>query len=167
MNNLSETALQILPQETLPAVIVDGREPGGLEAAVSGALQSAKLRQGLVAVVLVPLGASPPPWLSDVSQLALSEPTDGLVLDILAREVLLHGQPVTLTAREFALLRYLYERRGEVVSRQALLREVWGDSYRGGPRTVDIHLRRLRAKLGADRFQTFRGIGYKLRRRSR
>jgi hypothetical protein len=164
VSNLSETALQTTPQEVLPAVVVDARDPFGLETAVSSALHAAKLRQGMVAVVLIPVGSSPPPWLSGVSHLTLNQPDDGLALDSLAHEVTLHGEPVGLTAREFALLRYLYGRRGEVVTRQELLRDVWGDSYRGGPRTVDIHVRRLRAKLGAERFETFRGVGYKLRR---
>jgi two-component system alkaline phosphatase synthesis response regulator PhoP len=66
--------------------------------------------------------------------------------------------------KEFALLQYLYERRGILVSREELLRDVWGGSYHGGPRTVDIHIRRLRAKLAADWFETVRGLGYRFRR---
>src|SRR6188768_1240168 len=165
VNPLPETALQLRPQEALSAVVVDVRELGTLEAAVSGVLQAADLRQGNVAIVLVPLGAAPPPWLGRFSENRSSEAADDLTIDASAREVTLNGEAVTLTAREFALLHYLNERRGTVVTRQALLRDVWGESYRGGSRTVDIHVRRLRAKLGADRFETFRGIGYKFRRR--
>ena len=73
------------------------------------------------------------------------------------------GQRVQLTVREFALLAYLGLRRGRVLSREHLLAQVWGTSYRGGRRTVDVHIRRLRAKLGAAlRIETVRSGGYKL-----
>lgn len=86
-----------------------------------------------------------------------------LVIDRSAHEVSCGGVVVSLTAREFALLGYLAERRGKVVSRDELLRKVWGGGYDGGARTVDIHVRRLRAKLGpALDLRTYRGAGYKL-----
>jgi DNA-binding response OmpR family regulator len=86
-----------------------------------------------------------------------------IVIDRSAREVLQDGASVQLTAKEFALLAYLCERRGKVVSREELLRRVWGARYEGGARTVDIHVRRLRAKLGpALPLATLRGSGYKL-----
>jgi DNA-binding response OmpR family regulator len=88
----------------------------------------------------------------------------GLVVDKAAHEVTLEGRPVSLTAKEFALLAYLCERRGRVLSREHLLSRVWGNRYEGGSRTVDIHVRRLRAKLGdALPIETLRGSGYKLR----
>jgi DNA-binding response OmpR family regulator len=78
--------------------------------------------------------------------------------------VFVDGRPIALTAKEFALLAYLCERRGKVLSREHLLARVWGNRYEGGPRTVDIHVRRLRAKLGeALPLETLRGSGYKLR----
>lgn len=86
-----------------------------------------------------------------------------VVLDRSAHEVCLDGQPIVLTAKEFALLSYLCERRGKVVSRDELLRRVWGNRYEGGPRTVDIHVTRLRTKFGsALPLTTLRGAGYKL-----
>jgi DNA-binding winged helix-turn-helix (wHTH) protein len=86
-----------------------------------------------------------------------------IVIDRSAREVLLGGASVSLTAKEFSLLAYLAERRGKVVSREELLRRVWGNRYEGGARTVDIHVRRLRQKLGqALPLVTLRGSGYKL-----
>ncbi|APR81878.1 Phosphate regulon transcriptional regulatory protein PhoB (SphR) [Minicystis rosea] len=86
-----------------------------------------------------------------------------IVIDRAAHDVLLDGASVSLTAKEFALLAYLCERRGKVVSREELLRRVWGNRYEGGARTVDIHVRRLRAKLGAALpLATLRGSGYKL-----
>jgi len=87
-----------------------------------------------------------------------------LVVDRPAREVSVDGRVVTLTAKEFALLLFLCENRGKVKSREQLLARVWGSSYEGGARTVDIHVRRLRAKLGDSLpLQTLRGAGYKLR----
>lgn len=86
-----------------------------------------------------------------------------LVVDRSAHEVTMGGTLVSLTAREFALLSYLCDRRGKVVSRKELLTNVWGNDYEGGARTVDIHVRRLRAKLGATfALSTLRGAGYKL-----
>jgi DNA-binding response OmpR family regulator len=87
-----------------------------------------------------------------------------IVVDQASHEVTKYGQPIALTAKEFALLVYLCERRGKVLSRDHLLARVWGNRYDGGPRTVDIHVRRLRAKLGdALPLETLRGSGYKLR----
>ena len=87
-----------------------------------------------------------------------------IVVDKAAHEVSVAGRPITLTAKEFSLLAYLCERRGKVLSRDHLLARVWGNRYDGGPRTVDIHVRRLRAKLGdALPLETLRGSGYKLR----
>jgi DNA-binding response OmpR family regulator len=87
-----------------------------------------------------------------------------LVIDRAAHEVTLDGRRVTLTAKEFALLAYLAANRGRVFSRDVLLARVWGARYDGGARTVDIHVRRLRAKLGDGLpLETLRGAGYKLR----
>jgi DNA-binding winged helix-turn-helix (wHTH) protein len=86
-----------------------------------------------------------------------------LVIDRAAHDVSLGGMHVPLTAKEFALLSYLCERRGKVVSRSELLKRVWGNRYEGGERTVDIHVRRLRAKLGPGLpLVTLRGAGYRL-----
>jgi DNA-binding response OmpR family regulator len=88
----------------------------------------------------------------------------GIMVDKAAQEVSVDGRPIQLTAKEFALLAYLCDRRGKVLSRDHLLARVWGNRYDGGPRTVDIHVRRLRAKLGeALPLDTLRGSGYKLR----
>lgn len=87
----------------------------------------------------------------------------GLVIDRAAREVSRGGEIINLTAREFDLLAYLADQRGKVVSRSELLEKVWGQAYEGGPRTIDIHVRRLRAKLGTDLdLVTFRRSGYRL-----
>ncbi|MEO6418878.1 MAG: winged helix-turn-helix domain-containing protein [Polyangiaceae bacterium] len=87
-----------------------------------------------------------------------------LVIDRAAHEVALDGRAVVMTAKEFALLAFLASNRGRVFSRNSLLARVWGANYEGGARTVDIHVRRLRAKLGdALPLETLRGAGYKLR----
>ncbi|QBI22014.1 response regulator transcription factor [Egibacter rhizosphaerae] len=79
--------------------------------------------------------------------------------------VRLRGRPLDLTFREFELLKFLANHPGRVYTRSQLLQEVWGYDYFGGTRTVDVHIRRLRAKLGAEYEQligTVRGVGYKL-----
>lgn len=76
----------------------------------------------------------------------------------------LRGEPLTLTFKEFELLKYLAQHPGRVFSRDQLLREVWGYDYFGGTRTVDVHVRRLRAKLGPlgeTMIGTVRQVGYK------
>lgn len=100
------------------------------------------------------------------SLLGASAPEDsGVVVDETSRDVSVDGHTVQLTAREFALFTYLCEWRGQVLSREHLLARVWGSRYSGGRRTVDIHVRRLRAKLGESlAIETLRGSGYRLRR---
>ncbi|WP_345960870.1 response regulator transcription factor, partial [Glycomyces tenuis] len=76
----------------------------------------------------------------------------------------LKGQPLDLTYKEFELLRFLAQHPGRVFTREQLLREVWGYDYFGGTRTVDVHVRRLRAKLGSEyesMIGTVRQVGYK------
>ena len=89
---------------------------------------------------------------------------DDLVIDVAGYEARLRGRKLQLTHQEFELLRFLAQNRGKVFSREQLLQKVWGYEYYGGSRTVDIHVRRLRAKLGAALpLETLRGSGYKLR----
>ena len=73
------------------------------------------------------------------------------------------GEPLDLTYTEFELLRYLVQHQGKVLTREMLLSKVWGYDYFGGTRTVDVHIRRLRAKLGQfDHFiGTVRNVGYR------
>jgi len=85
-----------------------------------------------------------------------------VLVDLQAREVTVAGEPVELTGKEFDLLAYLLENTGIVVSRDQLLDRVWGMSYAGGTRTVDVHVAQLRRKLGRpDLIRTLRGAGYK------
>jgi two-component system alkaline phosphatase synthesis response regulator PhoP len=85
-----------------------------------------------------------------------------VTVDTLAREVTVAGERVELTGKEFDLLAYLLENAGIVVSRDQLLDRVWGMTYAGGTRTVDVHVAQLRRKLRRpDAIRTFRGTGYK------
>ena len=88
-----------------------------------------------------------------------------LLLDVEAHRVTLDGQEVALTATEFRLLEDLMRHAGAVRTREQLLNAVWGYSFEGYARTVDTHVRRLRAKLGeeAAALETVRGVGYRLR----
>jgi DNA-binding response OmpR family regulator len=90
---------------------------------------------------------------------------DDLVIDIAGYEVRLGGRRIELTHQEFELLRFLAQHRGRVFTREALLERAWGYRYAGGTRTVDIHVRRVRAKLGdaGSIIETVRNVGYKLR----
>ena len=76
----------------------------------------------------------------------------------------LRGRTLDLTFKEFELLKFLAQHPGRVFTRQVLLQEVWGYDYFGGTRTVDVHVRRLRAKLGAEHealIGTVRNVGYR------
>jgi two-component system, OmpR family, response regulator ResD len=85
-----------------------------------------------------------------------------VVLQRGAREVTVDGEPVELTVKEFDLLAWLMEHAGIVFSREQLLDRVWGISYLGGTRTVDVHVAQVRRKLGRpELIRTVRGAGYK------
>ena len=87
-----------------------------------------------------------------------------LVIDEETYVARVRGRPLDLTYKEFELLKYLSQHPGRVFSRTQLLREVWGYDFFGGTRTVDVHVRRLRAKLGPDHeslIGTVRNVGYK------
>ncbi|WP_165061532.1 MULTISPECIES: winged helix family transcriptional regulator [unclassified Adlercreutzia] len=88
---------------------------------------------------------------------------DTMVMNLATYQVKVNGEPLDLTYLEYALLAFLATHPGRTYSRDALLRRVWGFDYYGGSRTVDVHVRRVRAKLGpelANRLQTVRGVGY-------
>lgn len=90
---------------------------------------------------------------------------DDLVIDIAGYEARLAGRRIELTHQEFELLRFLGQHRGRVFTREALLERAWGYRYVGGTRTVDIHVRRVRSKLGdvGSIIETVRNVGYKMR----
>ncbi|SDQ80242.1 winged helix-turn-helix transcriptional regulator [Thermostaphylospora chromogena] len=87
-----------------------------------------------------------------------------LIIDEATYTARLRGRTLDLTFKEFELLKYLAQHPGRVFTRAQLLQEVWGYDYFGGTRTVDVHVRRLRAKLGADHeslIGTVRNVGYR------
>ena len=86
-----------------------------------------------------------------------------LILNIETYQAAVHGQPLDLTYMEYELLKFLVAHPGKVFSREVLLSRVWGYDYFGGARTVDVHVRRLRSKLGEEHaglIQTVRSVGY-------
>lgn len=108
-----------------------------------------------------------------VGRAALADSADSVPEEIRAGDVVIdestytakvRGRALDLTYKEFELLKYLAQHPGRVFTRAQLLQEVWGYDYFGGTRTVDVHVRRLRAKLGADHEQligTVRNVGYR------
>lgn len=93
-----------------------------------------------------------------------AQSTSGLRIDELSYTARIDNRMLDLTYKEFELLKYLAQFPGRVFTREQLLHEVWGYDYYGGTRTVDVHVRRLRAKLGTDHEQligTVRNVGYR------
>jgi DNA-binding response OmpR family regulator len=87
----------------------------------------------------------------------------GLVLNLETYQAVIEGRPLDLTYMEYELLKFLAQHPGRVFTRETLLSRVWGYEYYGGARTVDVHIRRLRAKLGeehASLISTVRSVGY-------
>ncbi len=90
-----------------------------------------------------------------------------LALNLETYQAVVEGRPLDLTYMEYALLRFLAAHPGKVFTREVLLSRVWGYEYFGGARTVDVHIRRLRAKLGeehANLIETVRSVGYRFGR---
>lgn len=87
-----------------------------------------------------------------------------ITLDTGRHSVMVEGSEAKLTPKEFEMLRYLMENEGLVISRDKMLEEIWGYDFGGETRTVDVHVRSLRQKLGAhgDEVETVRGIGYRI-----
>ena len=86
-----------------------------------------------------------------------------LILNLETYQASVNGRPLDLTYMEYELLKFLVSHPGKVFSRETLLSRVWGYDYFGGARTVDVHVRRLRSKLGeeyAGLIQTIRSVGY-------
>lgn len=90
----------------------------------------------------------------------------GISIDLKKHEVLAGGQTVVLTLKEYELLKRLLQNPNIVLTRDQLLEEIWGYDFDGETRTVDVHVRTLRQKLGeyGDRIETVRGVGYRVSR---
>ena len=157
------TVLQALrnASSTLPVIILTARD--GVEDTVAG------LRGGADDYMAKPFRFDE--LLARV-QLRLRTPTsaqptvlshDGITLDLRTRRLHLDGVVADLTAREFALAEIFLSHPGQVLSREQLLSRVWGYDYDPGSNIVETYVRYLRRKLGPDRIETVRGMGYRLR----
>lgn len=103
--------------------------------------------------------------LNDISEDTKSDiiTVDNMTINLATYQVSVAGDPIDFTYLEYALLSFLVQHAGHTFSRDALLQHVWGFDYYGGSRTVDVHVRRIRAKLGPElsqRLETVRGVGY-------
>ncbi len=165
-------------------ILVDGRSQLAAAKAICEVFDHAKLDVGVLLVIrpgsLTALKASWPISdfvLSDcqpgeldvrIELLSQTKPTEinhgSLQIDEAGYTATIAGQPLNLTYTEFELLRYLAQNPGRVLTRNHLLTEVWDGNYYGGTRTVDVHIRRLRAKLGPEYeacISTVRSVGYR------
>jgi DNA-binding response OmpR family regulator len=140
-----------MPPLTVTVHIDPAGEP--LPAAAEGLLESLRSLVGVEGVVVRPRPVPRP---------AAENPS--LRIHLASRTVLRDGVPIRLTRREYDLLRFLCENPSRVFSRGQLLRQVWGYDMLGGERTVDVHVRRLRLKVGGrgPLIATVRGVGYRL-----
>ncbi len=88
----------------------------------------------------------------------------GVVVDTKKHSVTVNGKPIVLTLKEFELLHLLMKNQGSVMTRDVLLERIWGYDFDGETRTIDVHIRTLRQKLGemGSIIQTVRGVGYKI-----
>ena len=156
-----EVCRQVRAKSRTPIIMLTARDEEvdrvtGLEVGADDYVSKPFSPRELVARVKAVLRrADPSP---DAAVLALGP----IALDVAAREVHVDGTEIDLTAKEFDLLRHLLENPGVVLSREVLLDRVWGMSYPGETRTVDVHIGQLRKKLGLpDAIRTIRGAGYK------
>ncbi len=89
---------------------------------------------------------------------------DPIMLDGIKRMVYVHGQPCTLTYKEYELLKFLLQNRGIVLSRDVIMERIWDVSFEGESRTLDVHIKTLRQKLGSagKLIKTVRNVGYRI-----
>jgi DNA-binding response OmpR family regulator len=107
-----------------------------------------------------------PPARHDDGMPPAGQYTDGLVVDATQHRALVNGRDAGLVFREFELLAFLTAHPGQAFTRAYLLANVWGEAYQGSSRTVDVHMHRLRCKLGPEhgqRLVTMRHLGYTYR----
>jgi two-component system, OmpR family, copper resistance phosphate regulon response regulator CusR len=157
------TVLRLLREERVrtPVIILTARDTvgdtvAGLEGGADDYMTKPFRFEELLARVRLRLraGDSTP----EVSVLV----TDGVSLDLRTRRAKVDGQTIDLTAREFLLLELFLRHPGQVLSREQILSHVWGYDFDPGSNIVDVYVRALRKKLGADCIATVRGMGYRL-----
>jgi two-component system response regulator RegX3 len=156
-----EVCRRIRARSSVPIVMLTARdeEPdrvAGLEVGADDYVTKPFSPRELVARIKAILRRAEPKTVDTVLQLA------DVIVDLEGRETMVEGREVVLTAKEIDLLAYFLECPGIVLSRDRLLDRVWGVSYPGGTRTVDVHVGQLRRKLGRPQLiRTVRGAGYK------
>ncbi|WP_147918580.1 response regulator transcription factor [Ruania zhangjianzhongii] len=147
---------------TMPVIILTARSSvtdtvTGLESGADDYMAKPFRFEELLARVRLRLRAEP----TGEGSTVLSH--DGLSLDLRTRRASVGGREVDLSAREFTLAETFLRSPRQVLSREQLLSRVWGYDFDPGSNVVDVYVRYLRKKLGADRFETVRGMGYRLR----
>jgi DNA-binding response OmpR family regulator len=145
---------------TMPVVILTARDSvrdtvAGLEGGADDYIAKPFAFEELLARVRLRLRSEGTP---DANILQVGD----LNLDLRTRRALVDGRSVELTAREFLLAEVFCRHPDQVLSREQLLSQVWGFDFDPGSNVVDVYIRYLRRKLGADRIQTVRGMGYRL-----
>ncbi|MBD0690264.1 response regulator transcription factor [Streptomyces sp. CBMA123] len=178
----SQLPILMMSARTDPVDVVSGLEAGADDYVVKpfeSAVLVARIRTVLRRVrVAPPAEAAPAVPASQVAQVAQSGPDtppaaeaatavrhfDGLQVDTDSMEVRVDGRLVPLTPTELRLLLEFTTAPGIVLERSALLERVWDYEWGADTRVVDVHVQRLRAKIGSGRIETVRGFGYKLRR---
>jgi DNA-binding response OmpR family regulator len=146
---------------TLPVVILTARDSvsdvvAGLEGGADDYISKPFAFEELLARVRLRLRGEAGP---EASVLRVGD----LVLDLRTRRVHVDGRVAELSAREFALAEVFLRNPDQVLTREQLLSRVWGFDYDPGSNIVDVYVRYLRRKLGPDRVETIRGVGYRLR----
>lgn len=147
---------------TLPVIMLTAHDSvhdtvNGLESGANDYVTKPFQFAELLARVRLRLREDHGPVGADVNRIDVGEVT----LDLRTRRVEVAGVPVSLTAREFTLLHVLMEHPGHVLSREQLLGQVWDTDFDPRSNVVDVFVRTLRRKIGTDRIETVRGMGYR------
>ena len=134
--------------------------PGASAGSVaSGSVASGSVASGSAAGSSASVSAVPAALADDAPRILSA---GEVVLNVDERTALFAGRPVELTRKEFDILALMMERKGRVFTREALVEAVWGYSYVGDARMVNLHVMNLRRKLGAGVVETVRGVGYRV-----
>lgn len=161
--------LQVLQElrgrgETLPIVVLTARDGvddtvAGLEGGADDYITKPFRFEELLARIRVQLRNRHIPRVKEETKLRVAD----ICLDLLTRQVWVANNLIELSAREFILLEVFLRHPMQVLSREQLLNRIWGYDYEPGSNIVDVYVGHLRKKLGGDRIETMRGIGYRLR----